>query len=76
MAVMLGYILIRTMMGKENDVLELLSNFKNIVKSHAIYGEWDIIASVEYQKLPELNTLVMNIRAIPGVSQTSTLVVM
>ena len=75
MAVMIGYILIRTATGKESEVIDSLSAFKNIREKHKIYGEWDIIAKAEFSKLPELNTLVLDIRSIIGVSQTSTLVV-
>ena len=74
-AVNIGYILIRSSTGRENEVIERLSDYKNITEKHIIYGEWDIIARVEFEKLPELNSLVLEIRGISGVSQTSTLVV-
>ncbi|MEM2109345.1 MAG: Lrp/AsnC ligand binding domain-containing protein [Candidatus Odinarchaeota archaeon] len=75
MAVRLAFILIRAQGGLESDVLDQLKTFKQVTQSYMIYGEWDIITIVEYEKLPELNTLVLQIRALPGVQQTSTLVV-
>ncbi len=75
MAVRLAFILIRAQGGLESEILDQLKTFKQITQSYMIYGEWDIIAIAEYEKLPELNTLVLQIRGIPGVQQTSTLVV-
>lgn len=75
MAVRLAFILIRAQGGAELEIMEQLKSFHQVTQSYMIYGEWDIIAVAEYQKLPELNTLVLQIRDVPGVQQTSTLVV-
>ncbi len=75
MAVRLAFILIRAQGGLESEILDQLKAFRQVTQSYMIYGEWDLIAIVEYEKLPELNTLVLQIRGIPGVQQTSTLVV-
>ncbi|MHA1754067.1 MAG: Lrp/AsnC ligand binding domain-containing protein [Candidatus Odinarchaeia archaeon] len=75
MAIMVAYILIRSQSGKETELVDEIKKIPQVTDCHVIYGEWDIITRVEYEKIPELNTLVLQIRALPGVQQTSTLVV-
>jgi len=75
LAVTVAFILIRAKSGSEQDILDALDELEEVTEAHFIYGEWDIITKVEVNSLPELNTLVIRIREIPGVQQTSTLVV-
>jgi len=72
---MVGLILLRLEAGKEESVLAKIRNVKGVKKVQAVFGRWDLVATVEAQDLNALTSLVIkNIRAIEGVSATETLV--
>ena len=72
---MVGLVLLRLEAGKEEAVLAKIRNVKGVKKVQAVFGRWDIVATVEASDLNALTSLVIkNIRAIEGVSATETLV--
>jgi len=72
---MIGLILLRLEAGKEESVLAKIKDIKGVDKVQAVFGRWDLVATVEAQDLNALTSLVIkNIRAIDGVSATETLV--
>ncbi|TET42736.1 MAG: Lrp/AsnC family transcriptional regulator [Elusimicrobia bacterium] len=72
---MIGLILLRLEAGKEESVLAKIKDIKGVNKVQAVFGRWDLVATVEAQDLNALTSLVIkNIRAIDGVSATETLV--
>jgi len=72
---MVGLVLLRLEAGKEESVLAKIRDVKGVTKVQAVFGRWDIVATVEAQDLKGLTSLVIkNIRAIDGVSATETLV--
>ena len=72
---MIGLILLRLEAGKEQSVLAKIKDIKGVNKVQAVFGRWDLVATVEAQDLNALTSLVIkNIRAIDGVSATETLV--
>ncbi len=72
---MTGLILLRLEAGKEESVLAKIKDIKGVNKVQAVFGRWDLVATVEAQDLNALTSLVIkNIRAIDGVSATETLV--
>jgi DNA-binding Lrp family transcriptional regulator len=72
---MVGLILLRLEAGKEESVLAKIRDVKGVKKVQAVFGRWDLVATVEAQDLNVLTSLVIkNIRAIDGVSATETLV--
>jgi DNA-binding Lrp family transcriptional regulator len=72
---MVGLILLRLEAGKEESVLAKIKDIKGVNKVQAVFGRWDLVATVEAQDLNALTSLVIkNIRAIDGVSATETLV--
>ena len=72
---MIGLILLRLEAGKEESVLAKIKDIKGVNKVQAVFGRWDLVATVEAQDLNALTSLVIkNIRAIDGVSATETLI--
>jgi len=72
---MIGLILLRLEAGKEESVLAKIKDIKGVNKVQAVFGRWDLVATVEARDLNALTSLVIkNIRAIDGVSATETLV--
>ncbi|MFB0526243.1 MAG: Lrp/AsnC ligand binding domain-containing protein [bacterium] len=72
---MVGLVLVRLEAGKEESVLAKIRDVKGVKKVQAVFGRWDLVATVEAQDLNALTSLVIkNIRAIEGISATETLV--
>jgi len=72
---MVGLILIRLDAGKEESVLSKMRDVKGVKKVQAVFGRWDLVATVEAADLTALTSLVIKkIRAIEGVSATETLI--
>lgn len=73
---MKAYILISCGKGKENDIFEKLSDEPEVIGSHMIFGEWDIMLKVDVESPEELGTFVVDkIRPLDGVNLSSTLIV-
>lgn len=72
---MVGLVLLRLEAGKEQSVLAKIKDIKGVKKVQAVFGRWDLVATVEAQDLNALTSLVIkNIRAIEGVAATETLI--
>ena len=72
---MVGLVLLRLEAGKEEAVLAKIRDIKGVNKVQAVFGRWDLVATVEAPDLNALTSLVIKkIRAIEGVSATETLV--
>jgi len=72
---MVGLVLLRLEAGKEEEVLAKIKQIEGINKVQAVFGRWDVVATVEAPDLNALTSLVIKkIRAIEGVSATETLV--
>jgi Lrp/AsnC family leucine-responsive transcriptional regulator len=68
------FILITTATGHEKKVYNNLSKLPEIVESHIVSGECDIIAKLKVDNLESLPNFVANkIRSIEGVKDARTL---
>ncbi|MFX1486079.1 MAG: Lrp/AsnC ligand binding domain-containing protein [Promethearchaeota archaeon] len=70
----LAFVLIRAKTGKELDIMLELEQMEEVKEAYMIYGGWDVIARVEVESLPQLDTLVVDIRGLRDVQQTATLI--
>lgn len=70
-----GLVLLKLMPGKEKQALNKLRTIENVVHMSAVFGRWDLVLDMETEDLPSLsNIVVQDIRSIPGVLSTETLV--
>ena len=70
-----GLVLLKLMPGKEKQTLARLKALKSVVHMSAVFGRWDLVLDMETNDLPMLsNIVVQEIRSIPGVLTTETLV--
>jgi len=70
-----GPVLVKLTPGKEKQALSRLKALKCVVHMSAVFGRWDLVLDMETDDLPALsNTVVQEIRPIPGVLSTETLV--
>jgi len=69
-----AYVLSIVKRGTEHAVAERLRKFEDITEVLVTYGMWDIIARVETESLGKLDKIITDIRQIPEIEQTSTLI--
>ncbi|MDD5209009.1 MAG: hypothetical protein A3J70_05060 [Elusimicrobia bacterium RIFCSPHIGHO2_02_FULL_61_10] len=70
-----GLVLVKLLPGKEKQTLGKLKALKSVVHMSAVFGRWDLVLDMETDDLPALsNIVVQEIRSIPGVLSTETLV--
>jgi len=60
--------------GSEHQVAEKLRKMEGITEVLVTYGLWDIVARIETENLQKLDMIITEIRKIPEITQTSTLV--
>jgi len=70
-----GLVLVKMIPGKERQVLTKLRTIKEVVHMSAVFGRWDLVLDMETNDLEKLSEVVVTeIRNIPGVLSTETLV--
>jgi DNA-binding Lrp family transcriptional regulator len=57
---------------KEANVINDLHKYPEVISIHHISGNWDLIAEVRTETLPQLNSLLAAIRLSKGVLRTET----
>jgi DNA-binding Lrp family transcriptional regulator len=69
-------VLLKVRSGAEREVCKKMSDFEEVLDTSIIYGEFDLIAKITARQLEELeNFLFENIRSIPSIMVTSTMIV-
>jgi len=69
-----AYMLLVTDTGKEYDIINEVKKISGITECRAVYGEFDVFIRIEVADFVSLDEIVTQIRRIPGVLQTTTLV--
>jgi len=70
-----GLVLVRLMAGKEKQALQAIKATKGVAHVTAVFGRWDLVLDIETDDLNTMsNVVVRDIRAIPGVVSTESLV--
>ncbi len=73
---MKAFVLVSLKEGSEKDLIEELSRHPKVKNSYILFGEWDIIAELDFTTPEELGTFVMErIRSREDVRLTSSLIV-
>jgi anthranilate phosphoribosyltransferase len=73
---MKAYILLTVEPNSETKVYELIAKLQEVMKSHILFGSWDIISEVQVENVSKLNEFIIDkIRKIPEVTMTSTMIV-
>ncbi len=70
-----GLVLVRLMAGKETKTLSDIRKTTGVSHVTAVFGRWDLVLDIETQDIATLsNVIVRDIRAIPGVLSTESLI--
>jgi len=73
---MLAYILMSFRPGTERESLDTISAMEEVKDCHMLFGEWDIIAKVDFSDAQTLERFIVDkIRTLPGAKLTSTMIV-
>lgn len=70
----IAYILLTTETGKEYEVLDQIRGVKGVTESRMVYGEFDVFLRLEVGDLAMMDDIVTQVRQMPGVRQTTTLI--
>jgi DNA-binding Lrp family transcriptional regulator len=71
-----AFVLFKTEAGMERDVFMALTDMDSITETHALYGEYDLVARVEASDAKALTKMLMgDLRLVGGVRETETLIV-
>jgi len=69
-----AYVVATVKRGTEHRAVEKIREMKEVTEALVTYGLWDIIARIEAKSLEHLDKIVTDIRQIPEIEQTSTLI--
>ena len=70
-----GFVLITTNPGKEVEVREAVSKFETVVGQWIVFGMHDLFVKIEAEEESELTRcIIQDIRNLPGISETRTLI--
>jgi len=61
--------------GTEREVCNAITQYSDVSEASVLYGEYDVIVSIDVENLQQLDFVVDKIRMIPSVTFTSTVIV-
>jgi len=70
----IAYMLLITDPGREREIINEIRMIKAVSECRAVYGEFDIFVGLEVPDLTILDEIVTQVRQIPGVVHSKTLV--
>jgi DNA-binding Lrp family transcriptional regulator len=70
----IAYLLALVETGKEHQAAEEVSKVQGVKEVIITYGTWDIVTKISTGTLNELDMVITNIRKIPLIQQTETLI--
>jgi len=73
---MQAYILVNTEPGKPWEVAEAALKIKGVKMAHAVTGQFDVVAYVEFTKMDELGKIIEELQHLKGARRTQTLIAM
>ena len=71
-----AYVLINAQSGRLWEVAESARKIQGVKMSHAVTGQYDVIAYVEFVRIEELSRIIDAIQSIDGVVRTHTAIAM
>lgn len=69
-----AYVVATVKRGREHDAAQKIREMKEVTEVLVTYGLYDIVVRIEAKSLGQLDKIVTDIRQMPEIKQTSTLV--
>jgi len=73
---MQAYILVNTEPGKPWELAEAALKIKGVKMAHAVTGQFDVVAYVEFTKMDDLGKIIEELQRLNGVRRTQTVIAM
>ncbi len=70
-----AFVLLNVKSGYEDSVKDTLKKTKGVIISHAIYGKYDFMITMESSTQDELKTDIFTLRKMTGVTSTLSMIV-
>lgn len=70
-----AYVLINCEAGKSWEIVETALNVENVKMAHAVTGQYDVVAFVEFADMDVLTDILGRFQTINGIERTHTAVV-
>jgi DNA-binding Lrp family transcriptional regulator len=70
-----AYILCKVNSGTEREVCKAIAEYSYVSEVNIIYGEYDILTSIQVENLQQLDSVIDKLRMIPSITFTSTMIV-
>ncbi|MBM5805792.1 MAG: Lrp/AsnC family transcriptional regulator [Candidatus Verstraetearchaeota archaeon] len=70
----IALMLLATETGKEYNIVKEVKKLHGVSECRVVYGEYDVFIRMEAADIPLLDEIVTQVRRIPGVVRTTTLV--
>lgn len=71
-----AYIMINAQAGRLWKVAEDALKIKGVKMAHAVTGEYDVIAYIEFTRIEELGRIIDELQSIEGILRTHTAIAM
>jgi DNA-binding Lrp family transcriptional regulator len=68
-----GFILIHVAAGTEHSIIEAVREIEDVTEAYVTFGSWDMIVRIVTTNIGKLESVIAQIRKIPDVTQTTTL---
>jgi len=69
-----AYVLAIVKRGTEHEVAERIRKCEDVKEVLIVYGMWDIVTRIETESLGKLDRIITDIRKLPEIEQTNTLI--
>jgi DNA-binding Lrp family transcriptional regulator len=69
-----AYVVATVKRGTEHTAAQKISGMKEVTEVLVTYGLYDLVVRIEAESLGQLDTIVTDLRQMPEIKQTSTLV--
>jgi len=69
-----AYVLAIVKRGTEHEVAEKILQYDNVTEALGTYGMWDLVARIEAENPEKLDKIISNIRQLPEIESTNTLI--
>ena len=70
-----AFVLFKCEPQRELEVYLALLEINSVTETHVAYGEYDLVARIDFEDEKQMaNSLIGNMRTIPGVQKTETLI--
>ena len=69
-----AYVLAVVKRGTEHQVAERIQKIEGITEVLVTYGMWDLIVRIETESLEKLDTILSDMRRLPEIESTNTLI--